>query len=480
MRISAEWMKGLLLAGISLVLILNLFVWKKFHIDYLLAAPLGILLLFQAIYNYRIIYYLLFISIPGSLHLEFGSTALDTSEPFMLFFLGIFLLNLITGKQFSASKSISPFYLWIFLFLFWIIITTITSDFSGRSVKFLLSKIWYLSAFVFIPDKLIESPKQIKTLFWCFLIPLVGFSIHATLKHAFLYDLSFDGGFKAPYPFFTNHVIYGCILTQFLPFVWNAFSWYPKGSIPYRILQFCFTFLLIGTVLTYGRLAWVCAMALPFIYLTIRYKLLDKLIYIGLVIAFFLVFYLVNNNNYYKFAPDFKETIFHEGDFQDHLNATFEGTDVSGMERFYRWVAAKNMVAAKPFLGFGPNTFNLVYRNYADDAFRTWVSDNEDQSTTHNYFLMTCSEQGFIGLFLFLGLPLFMIIKAFRLYHLSMNPFHKSILMSASLCLIVILLHSLLNELIEVDKVGSMFWFSMLLIHKIGQWESKPAETLQV
>lgn len=480
MRISAEWIKGLLLAGISLVLILNLFVWKKFHIDFLLAAPLGILFVLLAIYNYRIIYYLLFLSIPGSLHLDIGSLALDTSEPFMLFFLGIFILNLFRGKQFSLSKPIPPFYLWIFLLLFWIVITTITSDYPARSVKFLAAKIWYLSAFVFIPDKLIQNPKHIKTIFWCFLIPLIGFSIHATLKHAFLYDLSFDGGFKAPYPFFTNHVIYGCLLTQFLPYTWNAFSWYPKGSIPYRVLQLFFVVLLIGTVLTYGRLAWVCALALPFIYLTIRYKLLDKLIFAGLIIAFFTVSYLVNNNNYYKFAPDFNSTIFHEGDFQDHLSATFQGTDVSGMERFYRWIAAKNMVVAKPLLGFGPNTFNLVYRNYADDAFRTWVSENEDQSTTHNYFLMTCSEQGFIGLFLFLGLPLFMVIKGFRLYHQSQNNFRKSILLGAILSLVVILLHSLLNELIEVDKVGSFFWFSMLLIYKIGQWESEESASLGI
>lgn len=471
----SENVKELLLGFVAFIIIATMFAWKRFHSDLLLVAPLGLLAVMIALYNYRLIYYMLFLSIPGSLHLEFGSLALDTSEPFMLFFLSVFILNILKGEQFSLSKKIHPFFLWIFILLFWIGITTLSGDFPSRSAKFLIAKIWYLSAFVFIADKVVNNPKQIKILFWCFLIPLTIFSVHATLKHAFLYDLSFDGGFKAPYPFFTNHVIYGCLLTQFLPFVWNAFEWYPKNTLPYRILQICMFCLLIGTILTYGRLAWLCAIALPFIYLVIRHKLLDKAIYAGLIVATILVFYLVNNNTYYKYAPEFKETIFHEGDFQNHLNATFEGTDVSGMERFYRWVAAKNMVAQNPLLGFGPNTFNLVYRKYADDAFRTWVSENEDQSTTHNYFLMTCAEQGFIGLFIFLGLPLFMIIRAFRLYHHTQDRFRKNVLLSAMACLIVILLHSLLNELIEVDKVGSMFWFSMLLIYKMEKWETAEA-----
>lgn len=473
MRISQETLRWILLSLVGIVTVGAVLVWGRTHFDLLLILPLGILALFQAIVNYRTLYYVLFLAVPASLHLEMGGNSLDTSEPFMLFFLGIFLLNILSGKQFSWNKKIHPLFIFIFILIFWTLLTSITSVYPLRSFKYLLSKLWYLAPFIYIGDKLIESPKQIKTLFWCFLIPLTVFSIFTTLKHGIVYQFSFDGAFDAPYPFFTNHVIYGCVLVQFLPFVWNAMSWYEKDSLPYYVLQVSMGVLLVGTALTFGRMAWICAIALPIIYFAIKRKLFDKIVYAGLVMATIIVFYLVQNNNYYKYAPDFNSTVFHEGDFEAHLTATFEGSDVSGVERFYRWVAAKNMVGTRPFLGFGPSTFSQVYKHFADDAFSTWVSENNEQSTTHNYFLMTCAEQGFPGLFIFVGLLFFMILLGYRIYHQSQNPFHQGILLCTIASLCVITMHSTLNELIEVDKNGSLFWFSMLLIYKMDIWEKK-------
>ena len=140
------------------------------------------------------------------------------------------------------------------------------------------------------------------------------------------------------------------------------------------------------------------------------------------------------------------------------------------MERFYRWVAAKNMIADMPFTGSGPSTFNQVYKRYTDDAFRTYVSDNPEQSTTHNYFLLTFSEQGIVGGLLFIALCVYMVLKASWLYPRMRTPEYRSILMMAMLSLSTILFHSLLNELIEVDKIGPMFWICMVIIHKLEVW----------
>jgi O-antigen ligase len=146
------------------------------------------------------------------------------------------------------------------------------------------------------------------------------------------------------------------------------------------------------------------------------------------------------------------------------------------MERFYRWVAAKNMIATRPLTGFGPSTFNQVYRQYADDAFRTYVSDNPEQSTTHNYFLMTFAEQGIIGGLLFTGLCLYMLLYAAKLYPTLEDEQLRWLLMAALLSLCTILLHSLLNELIEVDKIGAMFWLNLVIIDRIGYWHETKQE----
>ena len=68
--------------------------------------------------------------------------------------------------------------------------------------------------------------------------------------------------------------------------------------------------------------------------------------------------------------------------------------DISTMERVYRWVAGVEMVKDKPIFGFGPGTFYSAYKAYTLSSFQTYVSDNVDHSTVHNYFLLTFIEQG--------------------------------------------------------------------------------------
>ena len=75
-----------------------------------------------------------------------------------------------------------------------------------------------------------------------------------------------------------------------------------------------------------------------------------------------------------------------------------------------------------------------------------------------------------IGGLLFLGLCLYMILKAAKLYHTVQNRDHRVLLKMALLSLCTIMLHSALNELIEVDKVGAMFWLNLVLIHKVEIW----------
>src|SRR5204863_8437894 len=110
--------------------------------------------------------------------------------------------------------------------------------------------------------------------------------------------------------------------------------------------------------------------------------------------------YPFTNNNYLDYAPEFKETIIHD-EFGQHLSSTFEGKDVSSMERIYRWVAATRMFKDHPWMGFGPGNFNPYYKSYTVSSFETYVSDNPEHSTAHNYPLLLLAEQGTIGLAIF-------------------------------------------------------------------------------
>ncbi|MEZ4826862.1 MAG: O-antigen ligase family protein [Bacteroidia bacterium] len=464
----------LALAAIALLTLGSVGMALRLHIWPLYAVPVMVVAALQVIYNYRPLFFLMIFCIPVSIQYEFGTAfSIDIfSEPLMLVFLLIFVLNVLAGRQFSWKGKIYGFHVLLFLLIFWTFFTTFTSEFPMRSLKFLMAKLWYLAAFVYIAEKIIDGPKAIRQVFWAFFFPMILVATGVTIRHASL-GFSFEEANGVAYPIFANGVIYAATLVLFIPWCWYARTWYSPKSLEWYVINIGIVILAFATILTYKRGAWLALMILPFVDIAIKRSFFDKIIYSTLVVATLTLAYLINDNKFYEFAPNYQKTIWHEGDIQGHLQATISGTEISSMERFYRWVAAKNMIADMPLTGSGPSTFNQVYKRYTDDAFRTYVSDNPEQSTTHNYFLLTFSEQGLIGGFLFLGLCVYMVLKAARLYPMMESGEFRSILMMALLSLITILFHSLLNELIEVDKIGPMFWLCMVIIHKLEVWHEE-------
>jgi len=198
-------------------------------------------------------------------------------------------------------------------------------------------------------------------------------------------------------------------------------------------------------------------------FLLIRKRKLVTAYLLFILLALAAVFWLRHENNYLRFAHNYQRTIFHK-DFGDHLVATYKLKDVSTAERFYRWIAGVRMISDQPLTGFGPNTFYDNYKPYGVPAFKTWVSDNPEHSTVHNYFLLTVIEQGCPGLFFFLLLLGAMLWYAQRLWHRAMDPFYKTTSMVTGVMLVMILTVNCLSDLIETDKVGSLFFLCLSLL----------------
>lgn len=176
------------------------------------------------------------------------------------------------------------------------------------------------------------------------------------------------------------------------------------------------------------------------------------------------VSYLVWDNNYLAFQPDFDQTQSHKN-LEDHLVATYEGTDMSVMERLYRWVAAGNMISEHPFLGFGPGTYISHYRQHSSRLFETYVSySDNDISTSHNYFLLLASEQGILASLIFMVLIAgFLIVGESLLHRINDNQSRIWVIaIITSQCLICI--NILMADLIEVDKTGALFFLNLAML----------------
>ena len=224
--------------------------------------------------------------------------------------------------------------------------------------------------------------------------------------------------------------------------------------------------LLLGLFFSYARGAWLALLTGAVSCFLIKKKWLVSTFLIALALAIAALFWLKSNDRYLEYAHDYKTTIFHE-DFNEHLVATYKLKDVSNAERFYRWIAGVRMIKDHWMTGTGPSTFYQNYKPYTVPAFKTWVSDNRERSTIHNYFLLLLVEQGIPGVLLFIFLIVGMLYFAQRLYHRVEDPFYQSLCMAIAATTVVIITINLLSDMIETDKIGPIFFLCLALLVRI-------------
>ncbi|MBS1627934.1 MAG: O-antigen ligase family protein [Bacteroidetes bacterium] len=416
--------------------------------------------------------------LPLSTELEVTTTlSLDfPDEPLLILLTGFFIIKIIY-KPFFFPKSIiqQPLFLLLLLHVLWIAFACIYSTNLIISLKYLAAKIWYIIPFTILPFIILSTEKKIKQFALLLLFPMIAVAVQSIVRHSF-YDFSFEGIKKTLSPFFRNHVNYSGMLVCMFPIAWAMFKLTPKNNIYRKFLLVILFVLFASLLLSYSRGAWAALVVGVLAGCVIYYKKIK--IAIALILFFFCISFtwLFWNNNYLKFAPEYNTTIFHT-DFSKHLEATITLKDVSNAERFYRWVAAFNMIKAKPVIGFGPNCFYDNYKNYTESIFKTWVSNNKDHSSVHNYFLLIGLEQGLIGLLLFVILFFATLIELQNLYHSIEAVFYKQIALATSIVLVMIGVLIFLSDLIETDKIGSLFWlclgitFILIEKYKLEQYQ---------
>lgn len=428
-------------------------------------APAGLALVWLTIVDVRKLFFLMIASIPISTEVTLpGGLGTDLpSEPLM------WLLTLAGIAWFSRNwRQVDvrffrhPITLALFAHLFWLIICVASSQNFLISFKSMLAKGWYVTVFYFWAGRFLNTERDFKTLVWCFFTPLLVGTISVVYRHAG-YGFSFESINGCLEPFFRNHVAYACILAIFLPFAWFGVYWYRRFSGNWWFLVIGVLIFLVGINFAYTRAAYGALVLALGVYWVVRARLM-KAALVGAALFFAIFFtFLGYRNNWLMFAPDFEKTITHQR-FDRLLEATTKLEDISTMERVYRWVAASYMIQERPLIGFGPATFYTFYKNYTVSSFRTYVSDNPEQSSTHNYFLMVAVEQGLPGLFFFLFFCVIVMINGERIYHQTRTLGIRVALVAALLCFTLINILTLMNDLIETDKIGSLFFLSAAIL----------------
>jgi O-antigen ligase len=446
-----------------------------------LAIPFALLFVLLVLTNYQILYYLLIFSLPFSMQIPVvpGLNLDFPSEPLMAALMVCFGASMLAGAKPDKRFFNHPIIILIGLMYLWAMVLTLFSVDTTKTIKYLLAKAWYIVPFLLLTGSLVRSVKDIRRILWFFLVPLTGLTIMVFFKHM-VRHFAFDAIQRAVEPFFKNHVIFAAVVALFIPYVLTLLRIEKKSLRP--LLLFILAVLFIGVGISYTRASWLSLPLAGFYFLALKFRL-TKISVIGAFVASFLAMgYFGYQNKFMLYAPDYEKTIFNRDNFEKHMEATYKLEDVSGMERVYRWVAALHMAYDRPIQGSGPSTFYPEYKKYTVKSFRTYVSDNPEHSTTHNYFLLQLAEQGLIGLLLFMALVAYLLILTEKLYHRTRNKEYRAIILGAGLCLFIIIFHLTLNELIEVDKIGSFYYISIAFLIKLDLWtrEEKDKEAVSL
>ena len=454
------WGKALGLA--VLVGSIGLFGWTGNYL--FLAVPFIYLFLWLAGLNFKFAYWMLLFTIPFSFLIYIGplSTTLP-DEPIMWAFLLIFTLML------ARNPAILPEWWWrdplvlvVVMQFLWMLVAVIYSEELVLSIKFTLAKCWFLVSFFVIPFFIFREKKDLKRAFLVLLVPILITMVIIMIRHG-LANFNFRRVDRSINPLYYNHVEYSTVLSMFFPLLLVALL-LNKGRTGIKILLVAIiAFFLIAIYLSYARAAMLAVVFAVAVGISIRLRLVNFIMPVFYAVVMLLIGYMVRDNKYIDFRPDFQKTYMRR-EFTDHIIATIKGQDMSSMERLYRWIAGVRMSNDRPLTGVGPNAFYYYYKPYAVSSFRTYVSRNEEQSTTHNYFLYMLVEQGWPAMILYAVLLVVFFAQAQKIYHRFKDRFYKLCTLGIAMMFAAGFINNFFSELLETHKVGCLFFLSVALL----------------
>lgn len=476
-KLLARWniqVQDIFMYSFAVLILTGILTAVRYDTNIYALLPFGVLVAYLCVVDFRKVFFLLLFSLPFSMETELpGGFSTDLpSEPLVLALLGVYLLFFIKNlSTFKRHFFYHPLTVLLGFHFLWTMVCVLMSSDSFVSLKFLLAKFWYIIVYFFMAGLLLKNKQAFRTMIWCVSISLSITVIYVMFRHSG-HGFSFDTINLSVGPFYRNHVSYAAIMALFVPFMWYLRLHYPKGSKQRKYLMGMLIIVILGIILAYTRAAYLALIAAMGAYWIVRFRLMRLVLLSAVIGSIFFTSYLLVDNKYTDYAPNFEKTIAHK-DFDNLVSATAKGEDVSVMERFYRWIAGVYMIEERPVFGFGPGNFHGFYKGYTVNSFKTYVSDNPEKSGIHSYYLMLGVEQGIPGIIFFVLILFYFFSRIEIVYHRENDPFIAGMVMAIFMCMIVISLLLLINDMIETDKVGSFFFICLAILVNIDIQQKK-------
>lgn len=432
------------------------------------AVPIALLILLISIFSFDKLIYIIVFLIPLSIPLSEIMPGLDInmslpSEPLIAGILIIFIIKLLWERTFDKKIFFHPISIIILIQIGWMLFTSLTSTMPIVSLKYTLSRMWFVVAFYFLFILLFENVNRFKVVIWLYTLSLTIVIFYTINRHLSFGLFNQEAANFVCYPYYNDHTAYGAALA----FIFSAllsFLFLKNYNLLYKWLSFGFLVIItLGIILSYTRATWV-SMIIAFSFLMImlfkikfRTLIIIGLIIIGTIGLFWKDIIMNLEQNTQDSSANLTEQI---------QSITNISTDASNVERINRWNCAIRMFKEKPIFGWGPGTYMFQYAPFQRSNEKTIISTNTaDGGNAHSEYLGPLAESGFIGSILMLILIIYTLYVSVSIYHRKIDKNLRILALASLMGLITYYVHGILNNFLDTDKLSVLFWgFTALIV----------------
>lgn len=428
-----------------------------FEFYYLLGLPLLMLVVMVMVNRPTYILYFLALSTPLSVHLiEERVSTVNLSiptEPLIIMLFMLTVLSLLRRRSLRLPELTTALSILIIADFSWVVITSVTSSVPLISLKFVISKAWYLVVFYFLLSRVFHDQRKIKIFIWCFIASATILVLYTLYQHS-LGSFSRSYAYTAMRPFLPDHGMYAALISFVVPvlFVFAVHGKVFNYSIATRLIAGgLFLLFVLAVALSFTRASWVSVVAAFGIYALLRLRFPFKGVVVMAVLGIGVL--LANMDSILTdLSRNKKES---DDNIENHLQSVSNvSSDPSNLERLNRWSSAFRMFEERPIMGFGPGTYTTQYGVYQLPHQMTIISTNAGTlGGIHSEYLRPMVESGAPGALLQISLVVAVFAMGFH-QQLVLEGQAKFLSMAVFLGLVTYFAHGVLNNYSEFDKIA--------------------------
>lgn len=453
-------------------------VYKRDYFYMYNAIPFVLIIGYYAIYNLpKLLFFLAFIT-PLSVSLKelgyYGSVDLSLpAEPLMAGLMFLYFLNKLYTNQYNKGINTHAITLLIGVQLFWMFVTTLTSEDIIISIKFFISRCWFVFSCYFLANYLFKEKKNIIPFLTSYIVALAIVCVYTIFMHS-KYGFDHKSADWVMSPFYNDHTAYSAALAMFIPVLISFLFISTINKFNKIIYTGILLLFILAIVLSYGRGGWL-GLAVAFaVFVTLLLRLNFKALVIAFV-SFFILFFSFQDE--ILIALGRNNTDAEEGFMNNIESVSNISTDASNLERLNRWSCAIRMWQDMPVFGWGPGTYMFKYAPYQLSSQTTVISTNfGTNGNAHSEYLGPLAEEGLPGLLIVLCFLLYTFSFGYRLYRQVEDRDTRILGTGVFLGLVTYFIHGFINNFLDTDKLSLPFWSFMSIMVCIDLFHKKKTE----